>query len=89
MAAGLDIVDGIVRDAAVELGGVAARPWRVPEAERILIGAPATTETCHRAATVLMSGAQPLSQNGFKVELGRNSVIRALAVAASRHDQGA
>lgn len=89
VAAGLGIADGVITHAAVALGGVAARPWRVRAAERSLIGAPATTESYRRAATVLMSGAQPLSQNGFKVALGHNSVVRALTVAASRHDQGA
>jgi xanthine dehydrogenase YagS FAD-binding subunit len=28
-----------------------------------------------------MAGAQPLSQNGFKVDLGMHSVVRALTTA--------
>jgi xanthine dehydrogenase YagS FAD-binding subunit len=30
----------------------------------------------------MMVGAQPLSQNGFKVDLGRHAVVRALTKAA-------
>jgi xanthine dehydrogenase YagS FAD-binding subunit len=85
----LDIVDGLIRDAAIALGGVASRPWRVPDAERALIGEPAETASYRRAADLLMDGAEPLSENGFKVTLGHNSIVRALTVAASRHDQGA
>ncbi|SEQ11481.1 xanthine dehydrogenase YagS FAD-binding subunit [Mycobacterium sp. 88mf] len=89
VAAGLDIDDGVIRSAAVALGGVAAKPWRVAAAECSLIGQPAVIETYRRAAGLMMAGAEPLSENGFKVELGRKSVIRALTIAASRHDQSA
>lgn len=87
VAVGLHLVDGIIRDAAIALGGVAAKPWRVPDAEHALIGAPPAPESYRRAADALTDGAEPLSQNGFKVTLGRNSVVRALTVAASRHDR--
>ncbi|MBU8818455.1 xanthine dehydrogenase family protein subunit M [Mycolicibacterium goodii] len=88
-AVGLDIVDGVIRDAAIALGGVAAKPWRVPDADHTLIGAPPTVVSYRRAADSLMAGAEPLSENGFKVTLGRNSVVRALTLAASRHDHRA
>jgi xanthine dehydrogenase YagS FAD-binding subunit len=29
-----------------------------------------------------MAGARPLAQNGFKVDLGKHAVVRALTVAA-------
>ena len=35
------------------------------------------------AARLAMAGAQPLEQNGFKVDLGRHSVIKALELATS------
>lgn len=89
VAVGLDIVDGIVHGAAIALGGVSAKPWRVRAAEQTLVGVAPTADGYRRAAEVLMDGAEPLSQNGFKVTLGRNSVVRALTVAASRHDHGA
>ncbi len=88
-AVGLRIIDGVIGDTAIALGGVAAKPWRVREAEETLIGAPPTAAGYRRAAEVLMAGAEPLSDNGFKVTLGHNTVVRALTVAASRHDHGA
>ncbi|MET0899547.1 MAG: xanthine dehydrogenase family protein subunit M [Mycobacterium sp.] len=78
VAVGLDIRDGVINDAAIALGGVAARPWRVAEAEAGLIGSAPTDEVFRRAGRSAMEGAVPLSQNGFKVDLGRHSVLRAL-----------
>jgi xanthine dehydrogenase YagS FAD-binding subunit len=82
VAAGLDIADGRIRSAGVALGGVAARPWRVRAAEDRLVGAAPTTETFGVAAEIMTAGAQPLSENGFKVDLARHSVVRALSLAA-------
>src|SRR3981081_1002018 len=38
VAAALDIEDGVVRDARLVLGGVAHKPWPVPEAAAALTG---------------------------------------------------
>lgn len=84
VAAGLEIDDGVIRSAAVVLGGVAATPWRVPAAEVLLVGHPPTQEVFAAAARAAVAGAQPLSQNAFKVTLAHNSVIRALTRAADR-----
>ena len=84
VAVGLDIRDGVIRSAAVVLGGVAATPWRVGAAEAELTGRTADVDAFRSAARVAVSGAQPLSQNGFKVLLARNSVERALTRAAAR-----
>jgi xanthine dehydrogenase YagS FAD-binding subunit len=83
VAAGLHIVGGTIRAAAVALGGVAAMPWRVADAEAALIGQPPTPTVFRRVADLLLAGAEPLSQNGFKVDLGRHSVVRALSTAAA------
>ena len=85
VAAILDVDDdGRVRDARVALGGVAAKPWRVPEAERTMIGRPAGESAYEAAAETLLSSAQPLRDNAFKVELARRCVVHALAAAAAR-----
>lgn len=84
VAAGLRIVDGRIHAAAIGMGGVAAMPWRVVEAEAGLLGQQPTQEAFRRAARVAMAGAQPLSQNGFKVELGMHSVVRALTRASDQ-----
>lgn len=84
VAVGLDIRDGAIRSAAVVLGGVAATPWRVGAAEAELVGRTAGADAFRSAARVAVAGAEPLSQNGFKVLLARNSVERALTRAAGR-----
>ena len=82
VAAGLRIVDGTIRAAALGMGGVAAMPWRVDEAEDTLLGQWPTEAVFRQAARLAMAGAQPLSQNGFKVDLGMHSVVRALTMAS-------
>lgn len=84
VAAGLDIHQGVVRAAAIALGGIAAKPWRLAAAEASLIGKPPEADAFRGAAELAMSDAEPLSQNGFKVELGRHSVVRALTMASTR-----
>jgi xanthine dehydrogenase YagS FAD-binding subunit len=75
--------DRMIRDARLALGGVAHRPWRMREAELVLIGRRAEEDAYREAANVLLRAAQPLPQNAFKVELARRSIVRALATAAA------
>jgi xanthine dehydrogenase YagS FAD-binding subunit len=84
VAAGVQLSNGVIVRAAVAVGGVAARPWRAAAAEAELIGRAPSRDVFRAAAAVLMDEAIPLSQNGFKVTLARNSVVRALTVAAER-----
>ena len=81
VAAALELRDGVVRDAAIALGGVSHKPWRVPRAESLLVGRPLTPDGMHAAADALLEDARPASQNGFKVELARRAVVRALRTA--------
>jgi xanthine dehydrogenase YagS FAD-binding subunit len=62
----------------VVLGGVAPVPWRAEAAERVLTGAVASDEVIARAAAAALEGAQPLTQNGYKVPLVEALVRRAL-----------
>lgn len=87
VAAGLRIVDGVITAAALALGAVAAKPWRLREAEESLVGRRPGEQVFHAAAALAMNGAQPLAQNVFKVDLGRHSVVRALTLAV-RADVG-
>ncbi|WP_285030897.1 xanthine dehydrogenase family protein subunit M [Mycolicibacterium sp. lyk4-40-TYG-92] len=84
VAVGMAIDDGIITSAAVALGGVAARPWRSPDAEAALVGNVADITTFGRAAEAAMAGAVALSQNAFKIELGKHGVVRTLQKAAAR-----
>ncbi|MFL5517869.1 MAG: FAD binding domain-containing protein, partial [Gemmatimonadales bacterium] len=74
----LDLDGRTIREARVALGGVAHKPWRLPDAERALRGVPLE----HGAMTTAIGGAfgdaRPLEQNGFKVRLAKNAVVRAL-----------
>jgi xanthine dehydrogenase YagS FAD-binding subunit len=78
VAAAIDVTDGEVRDVRIALGGVAHKPWRATRAELALHGGEATEESFRRAADAELEQAQPLSQNGFKVPLARNTIVRTL-----------
>jgi xanthine dehydrogenase YagS FAD-binding subunit len=81
-AVALDIVGGKVQEARIAVGGVATKPWRCPESERALVGAPVTAASFERAAAASVAQAQPRKHNGFKVELLKHTVLRALSSAA-------
>lgn len=74
---------GAIRQARIALGGVAHKPWRVPEAEAQLAGAKPGDETYRAAARTILRGAQPREHNAFKVALAERAVVRALQRAAS------
>lgn len=67
-----------IRDARVGLGGIATKPWRSHEAERLLIGKAATEQTFRAAADAALVGAQPHRDNAFKVTLAKRTLVRAL-----------
>lgn len=79
VAAALDVDGGVVRDARVAFGALAHVPWRAHRAEDALRGAPATEESYARAADAELAEARPLRDNGFKVPLARNTLVRTLA----------
>ena len=81
-AVGLDVQGGTIRTARVALGGVGTKPWRSPEAEKVLTGAPATEATFRAAAAAALRGAQPHEDNRFKVELAQNTLVQALMKVA-------
>ena len=81
VAAAVDLRDGVVHDAALALGGVAHKPWRVAAAEQALIGRPLDDASIAVASDRLLDGARPLQFNAFKVELARRSIARALKTA--------
>lgn len=84
VAAAVQLNDGVIRSAAVALGGVAATPWRAPAAEAALTGQAPDRQAFLAAADAVVAGASPLQHNSFKVDLAKNSVVRALSEAAAR-----
>ena len=81
-AAALEMQGGHIRSARLVLGGVATKPWRVPEAEQLLSGAAADEKTFRAAAEAALKGAAPRRYNAYKVELAKKAVVRALTAAA-------
>ena len=77
-AVALDVSDGRIADARIAVGGVATVPWRLPAVEAALRGLPLTEEAFEQAASVAAEGAKPLSENAFKPELLKRTIVRAL-----------
>ena len=69
---------GTIQQARIALGGVGTKPWRAKEAEQSLIGQAPTQENFERAAHIAFEGAQPQSQNAFKIPLGQQAIVRSL-----------
>ncbi|GAA2113607.1 FAD binding domain-containing protein [Actinomadura alba] len=78
VAAALNVRDGVVTEVRLALGGVAAKPWRAHEAERILVGAPATEDSFRRAAAAELAAATALPHNAFKIELAQRTIVSTL-----------
>lgn len=79
VAFGCRVEAGRMRDARLVLGGVSAAPLRCPGAESLLEGQAPSAETAARAAEAAFAGASPLAHNGFKLDLGRALVARAIS----------
>jgi xanthine dehydrogenase YagS FAD-binding subunit len=81
VAAALETDGNTIKQARVAMGGVAHKPWRATEAEKVLVGKPATEAVFMQAAEAEMRNAKPLEHNRFKVELGKRAIVRALLMA--------
>jgi xanthine dehydrogenase YagS FAD-binding subunit len=89
VAAALEVdANGTIRDVRLALGGVAHKPWRAHAAEAVLRSAPAEEDTFRRAAEAELAAAQPLRDNGFKVELARRTIVAVLSQLAARPTGG-
>jgi xanthine dehydrogenase YagS FAD-binding subunit len=82
-AAALRFENDKIAEARLCLGGVALKPWRAREGEAMLAGARAEEPIFSSAAEAALAAAKPSGDNGFKIELARRIVVRALALAAT------
>jgi len=73
---------GVVRDARVVLGQVATIPWRSAPAEKALVGRRLDAAAAEAAGKAAVEGAQPMSENGYKVDLLATLVRRTVASLA-------
>jgi xanthine dehydrogenase YagS FAD-binding subunit len=71
-----------VQGARVVLGAVAPVPWRSEDAERALVGKPLNEQTATEAGEAAVRAAQPLTRNGYKVQIAKTAVKRAVMRAA-------
>ncbi|SDD44054.1 xanthine dehydrogenase YagS FAD-binding subunit [Dyadobacter soli] len=76
VATALELEGDTIRDARIALGGVAHKPWRVREAEAVLVGKKADEAAFTAAAEVLLTGAVGLKYNAFKIELAKRAIVR-------------
>jgi len=83
VAAALELDGGIVKEARLGLGGVAHKPWRDTGAEAALRGRPPGEAAFAQAADMVLGGARGYVHNGFKIDLARRAIVRALTQAAS------
>jgi xanthine dehydrogenase YagS FAD-binding subunit len=77
-AVALEVKNGTISAARVALGGVATKPWRSAEAEKVLVGAKAGEGAYAAAADAALQGAKAQKHNAFKVELSKRVIVRAL-----------
>src|SRR5262249_39273702 len=68
--------------ARVVLGAVAPIPWRSEDAARALVGRPRNEQTAAAAGEAAVKAAQPLRDNGYKIQIARTAVKRAVMQAA-------
>jgi len=78
-AVGLDLAGSSIRSARVALGGIGTKPWRSREAEAVLTGKSASAALFREAAEAALRGAKDYGQNGFKIELAKRTLVRALS----------
>jgi xanthine dehydrogenase YagS FAD-binding subunit len=77
-AVGLELSGSAIRSARVAFGGVGTKPWRARFAESALVGQPATADVFRAAAEAEMKSAKAYRQNGYKIELMKRTLVRAL-----------
>ena len=73
-----------IREVRIALGGVAHKPWRLAHAEETLRGAPLEASALRAALEADFVEARPRRRNGFKIELAKRAVIRALQTAGGK-----
>jgi xanthine dehydrogenase YagS FAD-binding subunit len=81
-AVSLSMNGDTVRAARVVMGYVAPIPWISAEAERALVGKTVTAQTADAAGRAAVAGARDLGKNGYKIQLARVAVKRAILQAA-------
>jgi xanthine dehydrogenase YagS FAD-binding subunit len=78
VASVIAVRDGICADARIVLGAVACGPVRARAAEKVVVGWKIDETLADEAADAALASARPLSNNGYKIEIARTLVKRAI-----------
>jgi xanthine dehydrogenase YagS FAD-binding subunit len=78
----LGMTGSTVSSARVVMGAVAPVPWRSQAAEQALAGKAIDEQTAAAAAEAALRDARPMSQNGYKVQVAKTALKRAILTAA-------
>ena len=78
----LQIENESVSNARIVLGGVGPYPWRVEAAEKLLIGKKIDSSVAAAAGQAATTGANPLRDNAYKVEMLKGAVEESLLALA-------
>jgi xanthine dehydrogenase YagS FAD-binding subunit len=77
----LRMASGVVESARVVLGAVAPIPWRSPAAEQMLKGKRIDEAVAWQAAEAALADAKPMTHNGYKVQVAKTALRRAIMKA--------
>jgi xanthine dehydrogenase YagS FAD-binding subunit len=86
--------EGKIDHIRVALGGVGSVPWRSQEAENVLLRNQPTEAAFRQAADAAFAEAVPYQYNGFKIALGKDTLVRVLnelvhpGISAPANDAG-
>jgi xanthine dehydrogenase YagS FAD-binding subunit len=80
-AVALNLQQGKILEARIAAGGVATIPWRFPTVEQALQNQPPSDEAFTVALASTGNGAETHTENAYKVELLRMTILRALRQA--------
>ncbi len=84
VAAGLQVNSGVISKVGLAMGSVAHKPWKLTKAEEFLAGKTPSQSNFEAAAALEMKDAKPFEGNKYKVEMGKNAIVRALTQAYER-----
>jgi len=76
VATGFDLENNRIKEARIALGGVAHKPWRIPEAEDFLKDKEPSRENFSEAANIILKGSKGYEHNSFKIMLAKKAIIR-------------
>ena len=80
----LKISDGVIFGAGVSLGGVAPVPWHLVSVETALTGISINSIEPEIITSSVLKEAEPMSANGYKIQLSKSYLNKAILKAASR-----